>query len=72
MTESAGTRTRGRPAVAVLAVLWVGLGFQAVEVGDMWRGAAGVVLGALFYASYRWPGSAVDRFTSGPVLRRKK
>lgn len=72
MTESGGTERRGRPIVAVLAVVWVGLGFWAVEDGDMWRAAATILFGALLGATYLWPTSAFTRFVDAPVLRRKR
>lgn len=72
MTGSEATRTRGRPIIAVFAVVWVGLGFWAVEDGDMWRGAAGVALGVLWAWSYLQPESKVARFMERPIFRRKK
>jgi hypothetical protein len=71
MTGSDATRTRGRPIVAVIAVVWVGLGFWAVEDGDMWRGATGVALGVLWAWSYLQPESRVARFMERPIFRRR-
>lgn len=76
MTESGdattAARTRGRPITMVIAVVWVGLGFWAVEDGDMWRGAAGVALGLLFLSTWLWPESAFTRFAEASPFRRKK
>ncbi|MBS2939521.1 hypothetical protein KDN32_17400 [Nocardioides sp. J2M5] len=72
MTGSESTSTRGRPLVAVLAVLWVGLGFSAIDDGDMWRGAAGVALGAMTAATYLWPDSRFTTYMEKPLFRRKK
>lgn len=72
MTGSESARTRGRPIIAVLAVLWVGLGFWAIEDGDMWRGAAGVALGALWAWSYLRPDSRFTTFVEKPIVSRRK
>lgn len=72
MTGSESAGTRGRPIIAVIALLWVGLGFWAIEDGDMWRGAAGVALGALWAWSYLRPDSTVTRFMDKPIFRRKQ
>lgn len=58
--------------MAFLAVLWVGLGFWAIEGGDMWRGAAQVALGVAFGATYLWPDSRFTHYMEKPVFRRKK
>jgi hypothetical protein len=67
-----GSTVRGRPVIAVIAVVWVGLGLWAIKDGDMWRGAAGVALGALSASTYLWPDSRVTAFLEKPIVRRKK
>ena len=72
MTESGDTSKRGRPSSAVLGVLWLGLGFWNVETGDLGVAAGFVVLGLLMGSTYVWPGSALGRFLSTPIIRRKQ
>ena len=72
MSDPGNARTRGRPILAVLAALWLALGFWAIEDGDMWRGAAGVALGLLNGAGYLWPDTAVTRFMDAPLFGRRK
>ena len=72
MTESGDRTRRGPRLVAVLAVLWIGMGFESVEDGRMWHAAAHVSLGLLLGATYFWPGSAPARFVDRPIVRRKR
>ena len=72
MSESGDSTKRGPRLVAVLAVLWIGLGFSSVEDGQMWHAAAGVSFGLLLGATYLWPRSAPARFLDRPIIRRKR
>lgn len=72
MTGPGATSSRGRPIQAVLAIVWVGLGFVAIEDGDMWRAAAAVAVGALTGAMYWWPESVVAQVMGKPLVRRRK
>lgn len=72
MRESGDTRKRGTTSSAVIGVLWVGLGFWYVEGGEMGPAAGFVILGLLMGSTYVWPDSALDRFLSAPLWRRKR
>lgn len=72
MPERGDTTEHGRPVVALVALGWVGLGFWAIEGGEMWRGAAAVLLGVLMGATYLWPRSRFARFAETPIYRRKR